>query len=88
MSKRAQALADRLEQGAQELITFAEQMSDDEWKVVRPGDGRTVGVIAHHVASAYPVEMGLVGKLASVNNLRLCMHRSKEVFKPRVALWV
>ena len=65
MSKRAQALADRLEQGVGELIAFVERLSEAEWQAVRPGDGRTVGVIVHHVASAYPVEIDLARTLAS-----------------------
>jgi hypothetical protein len=52
----ANALADRLEQGARALMTFATGLTDEEWRIRTPHDGRTVGVIVHHVASVYPIE--------------------------------
>ena len=58
-SARAEALATRLEQGARALIAFASGLSDAEWQIRTPKDGRTVGVIVHHVASVYPLEIQL-----------------------------
>ncbi|HMB79314.1 MAG TPA: hypothetical protein VKI43_04580 [Vicinamibacterales bacterium] len=58
-SKQANALADRLEQGARALAGFASGLTDAEWRSPFPRDGRTVGVIVHHVASVYPVEIQL-----------------------------
>jgi hypothetical protein len=58
-TRRAAALADRLEQGARALATLAASLSDDEWRTAIPGDGRTVGVVVHHVASVYPIEVEL-----------------------------
>ena len=64
-SKRANALADRLEQGAQALISFASTLTDAEWKAaIGPRDGRKAGVIIHHVATVYPIEIGLAQTLA------------------------
>ena len=60
----AMALAARLEQGAQALAVFARALSDAEWHTRLPGDGRTVGVVVHHVASVYPVEIQLAQTLA------------------------
>jgi len=65
MSKRTNALAERIEQGAEALTTFAEGLSDTEWQTVIPNDQHTVGVIVHHVASAYPIEISLAQILAS-----------------------
>ena len=65
MSRRADALADRLEQGASALITLAAGLSDEEWQVRIPGDGRAVGVIVHHVGNMYPIEIELAQALAS-----------------------
>lgn len=65
MSKRAEALASRIEQGAKALATFAQSLSEDEWATFVPKDGRAVGVIVHHVASVYPLEVELARKLAS-----------------------
>lgn len=64
MSKRAEALASRLEKGAAEMAAFAEGLSDKEWRTpVR--DGRPVGVCVHHVASVYPIEIQLAQGIAS-----------------------
>jgi hypothetical protein len=65
MSRRAQALADRLEQGAQALAAFVESLSDAEWRMSVPKDGRSVGVIVHHVASVYPLEIQLAQSVAA-----------------------
>ncbi len=62
---RATALADRLEQGARALGAFAASLNDAQWRTPVPGDGRTVGVIVHHVASMYPIEMQLAQLLAA-----------------------
>jgi hypothetical protein len=63
-SQRADALADRLEQGARALAAFATSLNDAEWKVRTPHDGRAVGVIVHHVASVYPIEIQLAQTVA------------------------
>jgi hypothetical protein len=62
---RAQALADRLEEGARALASLAGTLTDHEWQVAVPRDGRTVGVIVHHVASVYPIEIQLAQVIAS-----------------------
>jgi hypothetical protein len=65
MSKRAEALAQRIEQGAQTLAVFAQGLSDAQWRTAVPPDGRQVGVIIHHVASVYPIEIHLATEIAS-----------------------
>src|SRR5690242_3968144 len=42
MSRRAQVLAERLEQGAGALAKLAESLSDAEWRMKIPHDGRPV----------------------------------------------
>jgi len=64
---RANALAERLIQGANALSKFAEGLSDDKWKKPVLGDGRTIGVVVHHVANVYPLEIELAQILASGN---------------------
>src|SRR5262245_60749855 len=64
-SKLANALADRLEQGARALIAFASGLTDAEWQTRVPKDGRTIGVIVHHVASVYPIEIQLAQTVAA-----------------------
>jgi hypothetical protein len=58
----AYQLAARVEQGAALLTAYAQDLSDTQWTTVVPPDGRTVGVIIHHVASMYPIEMSVVQK--------------------------
>lgn len=65
MSKRTNVLAERLEQGARALATFASALTDAEWQTRVPGDGRKVGVIIHHVANVYPLEIELARTLAA-----------------------
>ena len=64
MSHRSDALADRLEQGASALATFASALTDAEWQARVPKDGRKIGVVVHHVASMYPLEIQLAQRLA------------------------
>jgi DinB family protein len=64
-TERAQALAERLEQGAQALAAFARTLTDAEWRTpVSATDTRKIGVIVHHVASIYPLEMQLAQAVA------------------------
>lgn len=65
MSARAEALAQRIEAGAENLAAFAEGLSESDWNTVVTPDGRRVGVIIHHVASVYPIEVHLASEIAS-----------------------
>jgi hypothetical protein len=57
VSRRANALAERLEQGARELDAFASTLTDAQWQTRVPHDGRKIGVMVHHVAFMYPIEI-------------------------------
>jgi len=63
--QRAEALAERLEQGARSLAALASGLSGAEWQTQLPKDGRKIGVVVHHVASMYPLEIHLAQVLAS-----------------------
>ena len=65
MSKRSEALAARLEAGAAALAAFVSTLSETEWQTRLPKDGRKVGVVVHHVASMYPIEVQLANVLAA-----------------------
>src|SRR5712692_7837921 len=65
MTTRAEQLASRLEQGANALAEFAARLSDAQWRIPLPSDGRPVGVVVHHVASVYPIELDLARTVAS-----------------------
>jgi len=63
-SRRAAALADRLLHGADALAAFASSLTEVEWQTPLPKDGRKIGVVVHHVASVYPVEIQLAQTVA------------------------
>jgi hypothetical protein len=65
MSKRSSVLAERLERGALALANFAEALTDAEWQLRVPHDGRKIGVVVHHVATMYPLEIQLAQTVAS-----------------------
>ena len=60
LSRRADSLANRIEEGAEILVAFAETLSEAEWGLpVSSTDRRSIGVIVHHVAAVYPIETDL-----------------------------
>ena len=66
VNRRAEMLADRIEEGAAGLAAFVEGLSEAEWRPpVSGSDRRSVGVIVHHVASVYPIEIDLARAIAS-----------------------
>jgi hypothetical protein len=66
LGRRAELLADRIEEGAGVLAAFAEGLSEEEWRApVSATDRRSVGVIVHHVASMYPIEIDVARAIAS-----------------------
>jgi DinB family protein len=65
-SRRAEALAARIEEGAAGLAAFAEGLSDSEWRTpISATDQRSVGIVVHHVASMYPIEIDVARAIAS-----------------------
>lgn len=64
MSQRSNALAERLEQGARALADFASALTDAEWQTRGPKDRRKIGVVVHHVASMYPLEIQVAQTVA------------------------
>ena len=66
MGRRAELLADRIEEGAAGLAACAEGLSEAEWHMPASGsDRRSVGVVVHHVATVYPIEIDLARTIAS-----------------------
>jgi hypothetical protein len=66
MSRRSELLANRIEEGATSLGSFVEGLSEAEWKIpVSGSDRRPVGVIVHHVAAVYPIEVDLARAIGS-----------------------
>lgn len=65
MGARGAALAARIEEGARTLEAYAKGLTDTQWRTVVPPDGRTAGVMIHHVASVYPIEIHLAREIAA-----------------------
>jgi hypothetical protein len=66
VNRRAQLLAERIELGADVLASLVEGLSETEWNTpVSVTDRRSLGVIVHHVASVYPIEIELAKAIAS-----------------------
>jgi len=64
--RRSALLADRIEEGAAILSAFAQGLSEEEWRApVSASDRRSVGLIVHHVASMYPIEVEVARAIAS-----------------------
>lgn len=45
------------EAGAAALAAFTATLSKNEWQMRLPRDTRKIGVVVHHVASVYPIEI-------------------------------
>jgi DinB superfamily len=64
-SRRAEVIAARIEEGAAGLEGFADGLSDAEWRTpVSTTDQRSIGVVVHHVATMYPIEVGVARAIA------------------------
>ena len=64
-SRRAGLLADRIEEGAAKLAGFVKGLTDAQWRQpISATDRRTVGVVVHHVAFVYPIEVGAARTIA------------------------
>jgi hypothetical protein len=66
-SRRANALAERLERGARALEAVAAALTEAEWQTRIPKDGRKIGIVVHHVATMYPLEVQLAQTVAAGN---------------------
>ena len=78
MGKRADALAERVLQGARALAALTEDLSGSEWQTVILNEGRSVGVVVHHVASMYPAEVDLARLLASGKPIEGVTHEAVD----------
>ena len=65
MKTRSEALATRLEQGVTQLANHVESMTSQQWATPVDHDGRSIGIVVHHVATMYPLEMELAQNIAN-----------------------
>ena len=64
-SAHAQQLADRFNQLNNTVIAFVESLSDQQWGMPCGDDRRPIGLVAHHIATAYGASTGWVATMAS-----------------------
>lgn len=65
-NRRAELLAARIEAGAAGLAAFAEGLSESEWRTpLSATDRRSIGVVVHHVANMYPIEIDVARIIVS-----------------------
>src|SRR5262249_40420850 len=65
MGARGETLARQLEAKAREAVAVLERLSDEEWKKVTRAERWTVGVTAHHLATAFGAVPDVVAAIAS-----------------------
>jgi Mycothiol maleylpyruvate isomerase N-terminal domain len=65
MGARSEALAKQFEAKVQEAMATLEKLSDADWKRVTEAEHWTVGVTAHHLASALEPVAGIVTAIVS-----------------------
>jgi Mycothiol maleylpyruvate isomerase N-terminal domain len=65
MGTRSEGLAKQFEAKVQEAVAVIEQLSEADWKQVTAAERWTVGVTAHHLASAFEPVAGLVTAIVS-----------------------
>jgi hypothetical protein len=64
MGAKGDALAKQFEAKAQEVTGAIEKLSDADWKKMTAAEKWSVGVVAHHIASAHESIAGLVKTVA------------------------
>jgi hypothetical protein len=60
MNERATLLAERFLQMHDGVLAVIEQCSDDQWNMMCAEEGESVGVVMHHIAVAYDIEVELI----------------------------
>jgi hypothetical protein len=65
MSTKGEKLARQFEQANAEFVSFVRELSPEQWKAECPGEGWTVGVVAHHIADDHGILADLVKTIAN-----------------------
>jgi uncharacterized damage-inducible protein DinB len=65
MSRRAEALAERIARGHRALIDVVEALPEEAWQTECANEGRTVGVLVHHLATVLPGELNMIRAAAA-----------------------
>lgn len=64
-SKRATRIADQLLETTEILASILARLDAKQWLYVVPPDGRTVGVVVHHLADSHPMVVEVAESVSS-----------------------
>lgn len=79
MSRRAMKLSVRIQSFKDELLSFVENLSDDDWKKKCAWDEWAVGVTARHLGAGHFAIFGMIGKMIRGEQLpKLTMDQINE----------
>jgi hypothetical protein len=65
MNQQSHELTAAFLQAHHDLLAFVERCGAEHWQAICPDEGRSVGVLLHHVALGYAVETDLIRAVAS-----------------------
>lgn len=71
MTTRAENLATRFQGINGEYLAVVGACSDEQWGQICPADGRTVALVAHHMATVQGAMAGMIGAATSPDGLSL-----------------
>lgn len=66
---RAQELANRFTRANNELITTIERFSEAKWQAICENDGRSIGVVVHHLATIHPAVIEMIKEVEAGQDL-------------------
>ena len=69
MSTRGEELAKQFEDANAEFIRFVGTLTPQQWSAKCPGEGWSVGVVAHHIAEDHGILSDLVKTIAAGGNV-------------------
>ena len=76
-SERAFELARRFAQANDDVIAFAQELTDDEWRAPCEREGRTVGQVVQHIAAGHLIIGGIVEAMALGTELPVAARRTE-----------
>ena len=76
MSSRARDFARRFHEVNDEVIAFARDLTDDQWRMSCEREGRTVGQVVQHIAAGHRIIGGIVAAIAQGRELPVAARRT------------